>query len=110
MNDKKHHPNQVTPLTDNALNKSLEEWLNTPDHDDGPKFELNYNGSPVFIDMFTLLQCLKIAEHAHHIPKINASWWLEIIRQYPIEVHLDGRIQTECSAIDFTTSANHPAQ
>ena len=95
MNDKKHHLNQATPLTELELNKEWEEWLNTPNHDDSPKFELNYNGSPVFIDMLTLLQCLKIAEHTHHIPKINGSWWLKIIKQYPVEVHLDGHIQTK---------------
>ncbi|MFA0079760.1 hypothetical protein AB4427_16745 [Vibrio artabrorum] len=73
--------------------KDFEEWSCSPKDDSSPKFELRYNGSPVFIDMLTLLQCLKIAEHTHHIPPLESGWWLKIIKQYPVETHLDGRIQ-----------------
>ncbi|AZQ13279.1 hypothetical protein [Shewanella khirikhana] len=62
--------------------------------DQRPLFELEYNGHPVFVDMLTLLQCLKIAEHTHHIPAISPQWWLQITKEYPVEVNLDGRIQT----------------
>ncbi|WP_085344655.1 hypothetical protein [Vibrio sp. ArtGut-C1] len=75
--------------------KSWEQWVNTTFPDDSPRFELIYNDSPIYIDMLTLLQCLKIAEHTHHIPPIDGEWWVNIIKQYPVEIHLDGRIQAQ---------------
>ncbi|GAL27756.1 hypothetical protein JCM19239_1477 [Vibrio variabilis] len=75
--------------------EDFEKWARSPKDDNSPKFELSYNGSPVFIDMLTLLQCLKIAEHTHHIPPLESGWWLKVIKQYPVEIHLDGRIQTK---------------
>ncbi|MDD9196886.1 hypothetical protein PVK62_13740 [Aliivibrio sp. S3MY1] len=82
-----------TALSHETQTQDWEKWMHDDDH--SPKFELNYNGSPIFMDMLTLLQCLKIAEHTHHLPKINSEWWLQIIKQYPIEVNLDERIQTQ---------------
>ncbi|HIF9415340.1 TPA: hypothetical protein ACX6SD_003250 [Photobacterium damselae] len=74
--------------------KDWQQWMDTQLTDSSPKFELRYNGSPIFIDMNTLLQCLKIAEYTHHIPPIDGAWWLEITKRYSVEIHLDGRIQT----------------
>lgn len=81
--------NTKTP-SPNVENDSA--WFQLPDG--RPQFELLYNGSPIFIDMKTLLQCLKIAEYTHHIPPIDGAWWLEITKRYSVEIHLDGRIQT----------------
>ncbi|HFK4420944.1 TPA: hypothetical protein ACGTRQ_003612 [Vibrio parahaemolyticus] len=86
---------RTTPLISNQQSQDWENWIEMARHDNSPKFELNYNGSPIFIDMKTLLQCLKIAEYTHHVPPIDSAWWLKIVKQYPIEVHLDGRIQTK---------------
>ncbi len=49
----------------------------------------------IFLDLTTLLQCLKIAEHSHFTPPISSEWWLDIVKRYPVEINLDGRIQTE---------------
>ncbi len=82
---------QHSPMTRHE--QDWQRWLEISNHDDTPKFELISNGQSVFIDMVTLLQCLRIAEHTHHIPKIEDDWWVKIIRHYPVEVNLDGRIQ-----------------
>ncbi|HIF9170107.1 TPA: hypothetical protein ACX6PO_002852 [Photobacterium damselae] len=74
--------------------KDWQQWMDTQLTDSSPKFELRYNDLPIFIDMKTLLQCLKIAEYTHHIPPIDGAWWLEITKRYSVEIHLDGRIQT----------------
>ncbi len=86
---------ELPSLLTEAELADFKEWCETPKCDESPKFELEYNGAPVFIDMFTLLQCLKIAEYTHHIPPIDSAWWLNISKQYPIEVNLDGHIQTK---------------
>ncbi|HFQ5065522.1 hypothetical protein WM008_19770 [Vibrio vulnificus] len=75
--------------------KNWEQWVKTHTHENTPRFELIYNGAPIYIDMLTLLQCLKIAEHTHHVPPITGTWWLDVIKEYPVEIHLDGRIQTQ---------------
>ncbi len=75
--------------------QSWEEWVKTQTHDNTARFELIYNGKPIYLDLLTLLQCLKIAEHTHHVPPIAGEWWLKVVKEYPVEMHLDGRIQTQ---------------
>ncbi|MEZ9999950.1 hypothetical protein [Vibrio sp. 10N.261.46.A3] len=75
--------------------ESLKAWATSLSYDDAPKFELLYNGQTIFLDLTTLLQCLKIAEHCHLTPPIDSDWWLDIVRRYCVEVNLDGRIQVE---------------
>ncbi|MCY9828817.1 hypothetical protein [Vibrio chagasii] len=75
--------------------ENLKEWAASVSCDDTPRFELLYNGQPIFLDLTTLLQCLKIAEHCHLTPPIDSDWWLDIVRRYRVEVNLDGRVQTE---------------
>lgn len=83
------------PNTTDTQKKDLEDWLATFSCDDSPRFELLYNGQTIFLDLTTLLQCLKIAEYSHFTPPIDSDWWLDIVRRYPVEINLDGRIQTE---------------
>ena len=86
---KKQTNAKTSPLPNSKIDTTLPQLP-----DSRPQFELLYNGSPIFIDMNTLLQCLKIAEYTHHIPPIDGAWWLEITKRYSVEIHLDGRIQT----------------
>lgn len=79
--------------------KNWEDWVKNRVEDDTPRFEFTSNGSPISIDLLTLLQCLKVAEHTHYVPPIDETWWVKIIKQYPVNIHLEEVLEiSECNS------------
>ena len=49
-------------------------------------FMLKQDKQELSLDLFTVLNCLKLAADRGHIPRIPNDWWLDIVRSYGEDV------------------------
>lgn len=61
---------------------------NTCDHCDDPLlFAMRDNHHDFSIGLFTVLNCLKLAENEGAVPKLPDDWWIDLANQYRLKFH-----------------------
>ena len=56
--------------------------------DDPVFFAMRDNYHEFSMGLFTILECLKLAENRGYVPKISEDWWTEIAIRYHQDLHL----------------------
>lgn len=59
-------------------------------------FELENGQETLGVELTTILQMIRIAEHQHFIPAIEDKWWCRVQQRYPeLQVDIDEHIQAK---------------
>lgn len=77
--------NRAVPAQDTSGNPVFEEKT-CECCDDPLLFAMRDNYRDFSVGLFTILQCLRLAEKEGHVPTLSESWWVQLAIRYNLKL------------------------